>query len=48
MRFDLSDVEWRVIQPLLPPEGRGRARVDDRRVLDAIFYILRTGAPGGT
>ena len=45
MRFDLSDVEWRVIQPLLPPKGRGRARVDDRRVLDAIFYILRTGAP---
>ena len=45
MRFDLTDVEWRVIEPLLPPHGLGKARVDDRRVLDAIFYILRTGAP---
>ncbi len=45
MRFDLTDAEWRVIAPLLPPHGLGKARVDDRRVLDAIFYILRTGAP---
>ena len=45
MRFDLTDAEWRVIEPLLPPRGLGKARVDDRRVLDAIFYILRTGAP---
>ena len=45
MRFDLTDAEWRVIEPLLPPHGLGRTRVDDRRVLDAIFYILRTGAP---
>lgn len=45
MRFDLTDAEWRVIEPLLPPQGLGRVRVDDRRVLDAIFYILRTGAP---
>ena len=40
-----TDAEWRLIEPLLPPHGLGRARVDDRRVLDAIFYILRTGAP---
>ena len=45
MRFDLTDAEWRVIEPLLPAHGLGKARVDDRRVLDAIFYILRTGAP---
>ena len=45
MRFDLTDTEWGVIEPLLPPHGMGKARVDDRRVLDAIFYILRTGAP---
>jgi transposase len=45
MRFDLTDAEWGVVEPLLPPHGLGRARVDDRRVLDAIFYLLRTGAP---
>lgn len=45
MRFDLTDAEWRVIEPLSPPRGLGKARVDDRRVLDGIFYIVRTGAP---
>ena len=45
MRFDLSDEEWAVIEPLLPAGGRGLKRVDDRRVLNGIFYILRTGAP---
>lgn len=44
-RFDLSDAEWRIIQPLLPNKPRGVARVDDRRVLNAIFFILRTGSP---
>ena len=45
MRFDLSDEEWAVIEPLLPKGGRGPKRVDDRRGLNGIFYILRTGAP---
>ena len=31
-RFDLTDFEWSVIQPLLPNKSRGVARVDDRRV----------------
>lgn len=44
-RFDLSDEEWAVIQPLLPQQGRGPRRKDDRTVLNGIFYILRTGAP---
>ncbi len=43
-RFDMSDFEWRVIKPLLPNKPRGVARVDDRRVLNGIFYRLRTGA----
>jgi len=48
-RFDLSDEEWGLIAPLLPG-GDGAPRVgrptqEDRRVLDGIFYILRTGAP---
>ena len=44
-RFDLSDEEWSVIAPLLPNKPRGVPRVDDRRVLNGIFYVLRTGAP---
>ena len=44
-RFDLTDDEWSVIAPLLPNKPRGVPRVDDRRVLNGIFYILRTGSP---
>ncbi len=44
-RFDLSDTEWAVIAPLLPNKPRGVPRVDDRRVVNGIFYILRTGSP---
>ena len=44
-RFDLSDAEWRIVAPLLPNKPRGVARADDRRVLNGIFYVLRTGSP---
>jgi len=48
-RFDLSDEEWAIIGPVLPggdgAPRRGRPTGEDRRVLDGIFYILRTGAP---
>ncbi len=45
MRYDLSDFEWSVIQPHLPNKPRGVKRVDDRRVLNGIFWVLRSGAP---
>jgi transposase len=44
MRFDLTDEEWALLEPLLPTQ-RKSARVDDRRILSAIFYVLRTGIP---
>jgi transposase len=47
-RFDLSDAEWAIIAAQLPASrgvGGGRPRDDDRRVLNGIFYILRTGSP---
>src|SRR5919107_2654018 len=44
-RFALSDAEWRIIAPLLPNKPRGVPRTDDRRVLNGIFYVLRTGSP---
>jgi transposase len=44
-RYDLTDFKWRVIKPLLPNKPRGVPRVDDRRVLNGIFWVLRSGAP---
>jgi transposase len=44
-RYDLTDFEWRLIEPLLPNKPRGVPRVDDRRVLNGIFWVLRSGAP---
>lgn len=44
-RYDLTDFEWRVIEPLLPNKPRGVPRVNDRRVLNGIFWALRSGAP---
>ena len=43
--YELSDFEWGVMAPLLPNKPRGVPRVDDRRVLNGIFWVLRTGAP---
>lgn len=34
-----------IIAPLLLNKPRGVPRTDDRRVLNGIFYILRTGSP---
>ncbi|MVA27264.1 IS5 family transposase (plasmid) [Agrobacterium vitis] len=44
-RFDLTDFEWTVIQPLLPNKPRGVPRVDDRRVINGILWRFRTGSP---
>ena len=44
-RYDLSDFEWSAIEPALPNKPRGVPRVDDRRVLNGIFWVLRSGAP---
>ena len=44
MRYELSDCEWKVIRPMLPKKTRGIPRVDDRRILNGIFWVLRSGA----
>src|SRR3989304_1722486 len=44
MRFDLSDAEWALLGPLMP-KSRESARKEDRKVMNAIFYVLRTGMP---
>ena len=45
MRYELADYEWTAIKPMLPNKPRGVPRVNDRRVLNGIFWILRSGAP---
>ena len=45
MRFELTDYEWAAIKPFLPNKPRGVPRVNDRRVLNGIFWVLRSGAP---
>src|SRR5688500_411511 len=45
MRYDLTDLAWAAIRPMLPNKPRGVPRVDDRRVLNGIFWVLRSGAP---
>jgi len=44
-RYELSDFEWSIIEPLLPNKPRGVPRVDDRRVLNGIYWRMRTGSP---
>ena len=44
----IPDELWERIQPVLPPRrphplGCHRPRVDDRRAMDAIFFVLRAG-----
>jgi transposase len=46
---DLTDGEWRIIDPLIPKpnlrqDGRGRPWKPHRDVLNGILYVLRTGA----
>ena len=45
MRYELTDHEWTAIEPMLRNKPRGVARVNDRRVLNGIFWVLRSGAP---
>jgi transposase len=41
----LSDEQWAKIQPLLPKvRSRGRPWADNRRVLEGILWVLKTGA----
>lgn len=41
---DLTNRQWQVVRQLLPSRSRrGRPRIDRREILDAIFYVVRTG-----
>jgi transposase len=41
---EITDEQWGRLEPLLPPRRmRGRPRADDRRTLNGILSVLRTG-----
>jgi putative transposase len=44
---DLSNAEWERLESRVPkPKRRGRPRIHNlREILDAIFYVLKTGCP---
>jgi putative transposase len=45
---DLTDAQWKILQPLLYPKRKGPGRpveLDLRQVVNAIFYGIRTGCP---
>ena len=46
-RHDISDRVWEILEPLLPGgKGKtGRPAQDNRRFINAVFWILRPGAP---
>jgi transposase len=48
MRYELSDEERTANRPMLPNKPRGVPRVNDHRVLNGIFWVLRSGATGAT
>ena len=41
--FWLTDAQFAKIAPHLPTNTRGKARVDDRRVISGIVHVLKSG-----
>ena len=46
-RHELSDTQWKQLQPLLPPQkpAEGRPNLDHRPILNGLLWRLKTGAP---
>jgi putative transposase len=44
---DLTNAEWKVLEPYVPaPNKLRRPRIHaSRRILDAVFYVLKSGCP---
>ena len=44
-RHDMSDAEWEILRSVLSHKHQGPERVHDRRMMNGIFFVLRTGTP---
>lgn len=45
MRYEPTDHEWAAFMSMLPSKPRGVPPANDCRVLNGIFWVLRSGAP---
>ena len=44
-RYELTDEQWLLVEPLLPRQGRGGRWRDHRAVVDGMLWVLFSGAP---
>jgi transposase len=44
-RHELTDAQWELIRPHLPPPSRGRRWADHRAVVNGVLYWAATGVP---
>ena len=40
---DLTEKQWEIIKKLLPNQKKGCKPIDRRRIINALFYLVRTG-----
>ena len=43
-RYELSDEQWEMIKDMLPKAKTGRPPKDNRIILNAVFWLARSGA----
>jgi transposase len=47
-RYEIRDDQWEIIKSILPPEQKpqgGRPAIDNRKMFNAMLWVLRSGAP---
>jgi putative transposase len=46
-KYEITDYQWKKIAPFIPkkPSACGREPRDPRELMNAIFWVLRTGSP---
>lgn len=44
-RYELTDEQWAMIEPMLTKAATGRPLAGPRQLLNAMFWVLRSGAP---
>ena len=42
-RMELTEKQWQIIKNFIPKQKKGRQPIDRRRIINALFYLVRTG-----